>query len=112
MYTRITKLKRRSPRKKNWDYSCNAIYFITINTQLGINFFGEIDCSKNIELSEVKIKLSALGVCAEKFWIEIPQHYKNVELDEFQIIPSIFIKQFKKNWYNADIHNIPLKKLD
>lgn len=67
-------------RHKDYDYSQNGFYFITICTKDKWLFFGDIfDC---------KMKLSAIGKIAEKYWLEIPNHFPFVKLDKFVIMPN------------------------
>jgi len=35
-----------------------------------------------------EMRLSEIGGMAEKYWQEIPDHYKNVKLDEYIIMPN------------------------
>ena len=69
-----------SARLATWDYSNPGLYFITICTQSRINFFGEI---VNDEMY-----LNEIGKIADKFWGEIPDHFQNVELGEFVVMPN------------------------
>lgn len=69
-----------STRLKNWDYSWNGHYFITICTKDRQTFFGNIENGIMI--------LNDIGKIAEKFWLEIPEHFDNVILDEFVIMPD------------------------
>ena len=69
-----------STRLQNWDYSWNALYFITINTHGQEKFFGEI--------TNGNMYLSNLGVIADILWYEIKNHYKIVELDAFVVMPN------------------------
>jgi putative transposase len=69
-----------STRLAGWDYASEGYYFITICTQNKENYFGEI---KN-----EKMNLFDVGNIAEKFWLEIPAHFKNIKLDEFVIMPN------------------------
>jgi REP element-mobilizing transposase RayT len=69
-----------SARLINWDYSSNGFYFITINSKYAKHYFGKI-INKKMELNEI-------GKIAEKYWWEIPNHFKNVKLDEFIIMPN------------------------
>ncbi len=69
-----------SVRLKNWDYSSNAAYFITICTQDRINFFGEI--------IKDEMHLSNVGVLADVLWWQIVHHTKYVELDAFIVMPN------------------------
>jgi putative transposase len=67
-------------RLKNWDYSSPGYYFVTICTREKYPYFGEI---KNGEMV-----LSEIGVIAQNCWLEIPNHYPFVTLDEFIIMPN------------------------
>jgi putative transposase len=67
-------------RHKEYDYSQNGFYFVTICTKDRELFFGDaVDC---------KIKLSKIGIIANKFWREIPSHFPFAKLDEFIIMPN------------------------
>jgi hypothetical protein len=67
-------------RYQGYDYSQNGFYFITICTKNRKMFFGNV---KN-----EKIKLSDIGLIANKFWLEIPNHFPFVILDEYVIMPD------------------------
>jgi len=69
-----------SARLPGWDYTAAGVYFITICTRERIPYLGEI---QNDE-----IHLSDLGGVARQFWVEIPNHFPNVILDEFVIMPN------------------------
>ncbi|WP_431243739.1 transposase [Flavobacterium sp. P21] len=69
-----------SARLQNWDYGANGSYFITICTQNREHFFGEI--------VETRLIASKLGMLAEKYWLEIPEHFPYVELGNFVIMPN------------------------
>jgi putative transposase len=69
-----------SNRLKNWDYSNNAAYFITICTQNREHFFGKI---KNGEMH-----LNELGENATRFWLDIPKHFPFIELGNFVVMPN------------------------
>jgi len=69
-----------SARLKNWDYSWNAIYFITICTQDREFLFGDI--------TDGKMVLSEIGEIAKTYWEEIPQHFPFAELNEFVVMPN------------------------
>ncbi len=72
--------KRKSLRLKNYDYSTTGYYFVTILTEDRKNLFGTI---KN-----EKIALNDLGLLANKTWLNIPQHFSNITLDEYAIMPN------------------------
>jgi hypothetical protein len=72
---------RKNIRQVNHDYSQPCTYFITINVKLGQCLFGK-------GLSSTEIELNELGKTAQKFWIEIPEHFRHARLDEFIIMPN------------------------
>lgn len=70
----------KSARLKNWNYSTPGIYFITICTLNGNNFFGKIENGKMI--------LSKIGIIAYDCLIAIPAHFSNIKSDELMIMPN------------------------
>ncbi|MBT4722266.1 transposase [Candidatus Falkowbacteria bacterium] len=74
------KYRTESTRLQYWDYSSPGYYFITICTKNREDYFGEI---KN-----EKICLNKIGNVAQRFWLEIPNHFSNVTLNEFVIMPN------------------------
>ncbi|OGI06445.1 MAG: hypothetical protein A3I68_03965 [Candidatus Melainabacteria bacterium RIFCSPLOWO2_02_FULL_35_15] len=74
------KYRIKSIRLKHWDYSSCGAYYVTICTKDRECFLGEI--------TNGKMLLSNIGQTVEKFWMEIPKHYPNVQLDEFVIMPD------------------------
>ncbi|HRE40977.1 MAG TPA: transposase [Ignavibacteria bacterium] len=72
--------KRKSIRLKDFDYSKEGLYFITICVHNHECLFGKIE-NDNLLLNE-------LGKVANNFWIEIPNHFPSVELHEFIIMPN------------------------
>lgn len=71
---------RRSVRLKNYDYSKNGAYFITICIQNRACLLGEI--------IDDKMQLNAAGEMIQSVWDEIPQYYTGIEIDAFQIMPN------------------------
>ena len=69
-----------SARLQNWNYGWNASYFVTINTGGMAQHFGKI--------VQGKMHLSTIGQLAEKFWLEIPEHFPFVLLGVHQIMPN------------------------
>jgi len=74
------KYKIESARLKNWDYGSNAAYFVTICTKNRVCFFGDV--------VNTEMKLSRIGQMAHQCWLEIPEHFPFVVLDEFVIMPN------------------------
>jgi putative transposase len=74
------KYHRRSIRLKEYDYTSPGWYYITICTHQQTCLFGDINNGR--------IVLSSIGKIAWEYWLQIPNHFKFVELDEFVIMPN------------------------
>ena len=64
------------------DYSSAGYYFVTICTQDRKSAFGQV-------IDEEMI-LSEIGQIARTYWLEIPHHHQNVEMDMFCVMPNHF----------------------
>lgn len=71
---------RKHIRFRNFDYSSEAWYFITICTKNRAHTLGEIENGQ--------MHLSAIGKQANLYWNEIPKHFPHTELGEFIIMPN------------------------
>lgn len=71
---------RRSIRLKDYDYSSDGYYFITICTYNKEQLFGHIENNEMI--------LNAYGEITLQTWDDLPEHYPNATLDEFIIMPN------------------------
>ncbi|MDJ0799535.1 MAG: hypothetical protein QNJ51_22425 [Calothrix sp. MO_167.B12] len=67
--------RRQSIRLRGYDYSQPGAYFVTICTQ-------DKECNLG-ELTNGEIQFTVQGMIASVFWLEIPHHFPNVELDQF-----------------------------
>ena len=74
--------ERKRLRLAGYDYSKNGYYFVTVCTKNKIDFFGKI---RNGIMG-----LNEIGCVVAKCWQEILEHFKNVKLDEWQIMPNHF----------------------
>lgn len=74
------KYRIESIRLKSWDYSCNGFYYVTICVKNREHIFGEIIDNEMI--------LSEIGKIAHQNWINMIEHFKNIEIDEFIIMPN------------------------
>ncbi|MGE5582349.1 MAG: transposase [Bacillota bacterium] len=73
---------RRSLRLQGYDYSRAGWYFITLCVQDRLRLFGEISNGEMI--------LNDMGQIVSDCWLDLPNHYKNVVLDESVIMPNHF----------------------
>ena len=71
---------RRSIRLKDYDYSKEGIYFITICTLDHEQLFGDI--------IDDKMFLNEFGKIVNGFWLQILKNFPNVQLDEYIIMPN------------------------
>ena len=72
---------RISSARAEWlNYGWAGVYFITICTKTREHFFGEIINNK--------MYLSNLGILADVFWYEIPNHTNHIELGAFIVMPN------------------------
>lgn len=67
-------------RMKNWDYSWDASYFVTICIQDRGFYFGDVVKGEMI--------LSEIGEIAKRYWLEIPVKFPHAELNEFMVMPN------------------------
>ena len=75
-----SKYSRKSRRLKNWNYTDNGYYFITICTQGRKCFFGKI-------INESMIH-SSKGIVAEKYLTGIGEQFPFVKTDKFVVMPN------------------------
>ena len=76
----MEKKHRRSLRLKDYDYSQAGAYFITICTKGRKCYLGEI-CNERMNLSDI-------GNIVKECWLKIPEHFGNVKIDEWVIMPN------------------------
>jgi len=76
------KYRIESSRLKDWDYTNNAAYFITICTRNMKNYFGRV--------VEDKIKLSKIGKIVDEEWLITKDIRNNIILDEYVVMPNHF----------------------
>lgn len=77
----VNNLQQRKPnRLKNFDYSLSGYYYVTVCTKDRQEYFGNII---NNEMN-----LNDYGKIINKYWLEIPKHFENIELDEYVIMPN------------------------
>jgi REP element-mobilizing transposase RayT len=72
--------ERKKIRLKGYDYSQSGYYFVTICTKNREEWFGKVE--------NETMRLSQFGEVAKNFWVEIPEHFKEVKTDEFSVMPN------------------------
>ncbi len=75
-------LNRKANRYKDYDYSNNGYYFVTICTKDRLPFFGNIE--------DGKMNLNECGEIVEKRWLWLQDQYKYVKCGEYAIMPNHF----------------------
>ena len=93
---------RKRNRKQDFDYSNDAVYFITICTKDKLHHFGKIQNGK--------INLSEMGKIAENqiFWLE--KQYPYFELHNFVVMPNHvhFLFGINRDFSTNDFVEIPV----
>jgi REP element-mobilizing transposase RayT len=74
-----------SNRLQGYDYGSNGCYFVTICTKNREHYFGEIVVETD---NYPSLRKTSIGEIAEKFWLDIPNHFPFVILDQFVIMPN------------------------
>lgn len=74
--------ERKSPRLKEYDYSIPNYYFVTICTQDKQNLFGD--------LASGEVVLNKNGMVVKECLLETKEHFTDVEIDEYVIMPDHF----------------------
>jgi len=89
---------RKSIRLKNFNYSSEWLYFITISIKDKLCLFWEIKNNNELELFE-------WWKIIEKYWLELENEYENVKLHKFIVMPNHFhgILEIKKSPVGADL---------
>jgi putative transposase len=75
-------VERKPNRLKKFDYSSAGYYFVTICVHNRLCCFGDIIKGEMI--------LNNYGKILKNCWLDLPNHYKNLELDEFIVMPNHF----------------------
>ena len=76
--------KRKNIRLKDYDYSQNGAYFLTICVKEKRELFGKIDVGANC----VRPQLSGYGTVVEKEITNLSGTYRDVKVDKYIIMPN------------------------
>jgi putative transposase len=74
------RLNRQPTRLKDYDYSQNGYYYVTICTDDRKDWFGRVEKDKMV--------FNEYGVIAKRLWDEIPAHFEYARLDEYAVMPD------------------------
>lgn len=74
------KFRNESIRLPCWDYRLDGYYHVVICVKDICNWFGEVE--------QTGMELSTIGKVVLKCWKEIPEHFPEVVLDDFAIMPD------------------------
>ena len=72
--------QRRSIRLRDYDYTRNGAYFVTVCTNKRLCLFGEIE--------DGLLRLSPIGQTVDTAWHELPAHTPDLMLDAWVVMPN------------------------
>ncbi len=78
---------RKRNRLRNYDYSSDGFYFVTICVKGRGCWFGNV-WKEHPGDAAARIRMNAFGKIVEECWYDLPNHYMNCVLDEFIIMPD------------------------
>ena len=81
--------QRQTVRLRDFDYSQEGFYFVTICCQDKICRFGEV--------VDGEVLLNDVGEIAKQCWLDIPNHFPHISLHEFIIMPNHYTRNFRNN---------------
>ena len=81
--------KRKHPRLKEYDYSQNGCYFVTICTNNRVKILSKI-VGRGLAPAEMEydIRLSKYGAIAKQQLFELEERFENVVIDYYCIMPN------------------------
>lgn len=102
-----TKRNRKLQRLPKYNYSNPGMYFVTICTKLMVHWFGEC-INGNMQLNE-------FGKIVNAYWINSTNHFENIILDEFVVMPNhihgiVTIRESVGNRHACSLRNTVTKR--
>ena len=93
--------KRKHPRLKNYDYSQNGCYFVTVCVKDKKRLLGRVNVGRDAHIPP-QTELSEIGKVAEKYIQNIDSVYDNVTVENYVIMPNHihFLFLFYEEPYN------------
>jgi REP element-mobilizing transposase RayT len=77
---------RNHPRLKEYDYSQNGYYFITINTEKNLPILSTV--GRGLAPAETNVKLTSMRKIVEEQLIALEERYKNIQIHKYVIMPT------------------------
>jgi putative transposase len=104
-----------SARLSNWDYGSHGLYYITICTKDRFHYFGEITSYRETQ-NIASLQATPIGDIAYQNWLDIPNHFSFIKLDEFVIMPNhlhgiLFINKPDKEFWEANKFGVQSQNL-
>ena len=78
--------KRKHIRLKDYDYSKNGYYYVTINTEKNMPVLSRV--GRGLAPAENKVILSSIGKIAQQQLFELENRYPFVRIDKYVIMPT------------------------
>lgn len=78
--------ERKAPRLKEYDYSQNGAYFVTVCTKSKVNLFGSVVGAGHP--AGPHTALSNLGMIVDRHIRMIPQAYSRIYVDAYVVMPN------------------------
>jgi len=82
MVTHKTPYQRHTIRLPEYDYSSRGFYFVTISTQNGKHYFGEV--------SNAVMIVNDAGRMIERAWEALPSRFQNISTEIHKVMPNHF----------------------
>ncbi len=79
--------ERKHPRLKNYDYSQNGCYFVTICVKDKKHLLGTVNVGRDAYIPP-QTSLSQIGRVAEKYILNIEKVYENIKVENYVIMPN------------------------
>jgi REP element-mobilizing transposase RayT len=79
--------KRKHPRLKNYDYSQNGCYFVTVCVKDRKNLLGTIPVGRDAHILP-SVSPSDIGAIVDKYIKNIPSVYTGIMVDSYVIMPN------------------------
>ena len=80
--------RRKHPRLKEFDYSSNGAYFVTVCTDNRRSILSRIAVGRDDPGAPPCIRLTNIGAVVEKYILSIPNHYHSITVDKYVIMPN------------------------